>query len=161
MENENDSMEVDDEEVVQVEDSGKETPAQAEKTDKPAAKPEKGTESKIIKLASGESLQVLARKHFGNSIFWIYIYKENSDVIKKPDAIFAGMDLKIPSAAKYNIDAKDPKSIERAKQEVTNLENGAKVAEPVKQVEQPKTTNKATTVKLQKGETLQTLAKNI
>ena len=77
--------------------------------------------STTVKLGNGETLQALAKKHFGNRIFWVYIYEENTDVIKKPDAIFAGMDLKIPSASKYNIDANDKKSIERATKQQSEI----------------------------------------
>ena len=61
-------------------------------------------------------LSTLAQKHYGNPIFWIYIYQENAAIIKNPDAVPPGTQVTIPAPAKYGIDANDPQSVARAKQ---------------------------------------------
>ncbi|MBP5498828.1 MAG: HU family DNA-binding protein [Muribaculaceae bacterium] len=58
----------------------------------------------------------IARKHFGDEHFWVYIYKENEAKISNPNAVSPGTVVTIPPAKKYGIDANDPQSVERAKQ---------------------------------------------
>lgn len=60
-------------------------------------------------------LTTMARQYFGEMNFWVYIYEENKDKLKNPDKISPGTLIRIPPASKYNIDANDSASIERAK----------------------------------------------
>ena len=60
-------------------------------------------------------LTTLARKYFGHKAFWVYIYEENKDVIKNPNQVPIGTRLTIPSASKYDIDANNRTSVEKAK----------------------------------------------
>lgn len=69
----------------------------------------------IETIRSGIFLTTLARKYFGHKAFWVYIYEENKDVIKNPNQIPIGTRLTIPSASKYNIDANNRASVEKAK----------------------------------------------
>ena len=69
----------------------------------------------IETIRSGIFLTTLARKYFGHKAFWVYIYEENKDVIKNPNQVQIGTRLTIPSASKYNIDANNRASVEKAK----------------------------------------------
>lgn len=69
----------------------------------------------IETIRSGVFLTTLARKYFGHKAFWVYIYEENKDVIKNPNQVPIGTRLNIPSASKYDIDANNRTSVEKAK----------------------------------------------
>ena len=69
----------------------------------------------IETIRSGVFLTTLARKYFGHKAFWVYIYEENKDVIKNPNQVPIGTRLTIPSASKYEIDANNRTSVEKAK----------------------------------------------
>lgn len=73
------------------------------------------SEGKKVEIKSGQTMRSMGKEYFGNSAFWVYIFEENSDKLKSPDAIYAGMEIIIPDAAKYNIDPKDKESIASAK----------------------------------------------
>lgn len=122
------NSETDGEESTVVEDNNeledqKEEPVQTSEPiekEQPKAKPTVKPSQEIV-LEKGESLRSLGKKYLGNAAFWVYIYEENSDIIKKPDAIFAGMKLKIPDGAKYGANPNDPKSVERADEKQKEL----------------------------------------
>ncbi|MDE6370864.1 MAG: HU family DNA-binding protein [Duncaniella sp.] len=65
-------------------------------------------------IRPGYLLNDMAKKHYGNKCFWVYIYKENQDKIKNPNRVTPGMKLVIPMASKYGINAKDQMSIKEA-----------------------------------------------
>ncbi len=65
----------------------------------------------------GNYLSVMARRHYGNSKFWVYIYLENQDKIKDPDNLEDGMVLVIPPKSKYDIDPQDRESLRKADKE--------------------------------------------
>ena len=69
----------------------------------------------IETIRSGVFLTTLARKYFGHKAFWVYIYEENKDVIKNPNQVPIGTRLTSPSASKYDIDANNRTSVEKAK----------------------------------------------
>ena len=79
----------------------------------PLASPE--VKPVIETIRSGVFLTTLARKYFGHKAFWVYIYEENKDVIKNPNQVPIGTRLTIPSASKYDIDANNRTSVEKAK----------------------------------------------
>ena len=66
-------------------------------------------------VSSTNYLAIMARKYYGNTEFWVYIYKENEAILGHPDRVPAGTVVVIPPASKYGIDANDPESIKRAK----------------------------------------------
>lgn len=68
-------------------------------------------------VGPGNYLSVMARRHYGNSKFWVYIYLENKDNIRNPDNLENGMVLVIPPASKYGIDANNPESVKKAERE--------------------------------------------
>ena len=67
-------------------------------------------------ITPGVFMTKIALKHYGNKVFWVYIYEENKDRIKNPNKIPVGTRLIIPDKSKYGIDASDPASVEKALQ---------------------------------------------
>lgn len=78
-----------------------------------AAQPTAATDT----VRPGNFLTRMARKHYGDSRFWVYIYIENRSKIKDPNNLETGMVLVIPPAEKYGIDAGNPESLKKADQE--------------------------------------------
>lgn len=68
-------------------------------------------------VAPGNYLSVMARRHYGNAKFWVYIYLENKDKIQNPDNLENGMVLVIPPASKYGIDPDSRESLRQADRE--------------------------------------------
>lgn len=66
-------------------------------------------------IRANRYLTTMARQYFGEMNFWVYIYEENKDHLTNPDKIKPGTPIRIPDAKKYNINANDSASIERAK----------------------------------------------
>lgn len=58
----------------------------------------------------------LAEKHYGNKVFWVYIYEANQEKIKSPIDIPLGIDIEIPDLKKLNINTEDSFEIARAKE---------------------------------------------
>ncbi len=67
-------------------------------------------------VRAGNFLTKMARRHYGDSKFWIYIYLENKDKISDPDNLPDGLVVTVPPAAKYGIDAADKESVRKAEQ---------------------------------------------
>lgn len=70
----------------------------------------------IETIERGKFLTTIANKYYGDKVFWVYIYRENSDRIWNPKDLKAGFKVVVPDAVKYNIDASNPESIKRAKE---------------------------------------------
>lgn len=84
-------------------------------TNKPQVQPVK-KEIPVIRdtVSAKRPLRVIARKHYGNEFFYVYIYEENKDRIKDVNNIAPGTEVIIPLASKYGFDPKDPESIKQA-----------------------------------------------
>ena len=67
-----------------------------------------------VRLRPGDRLSRLALKKYGNKAFWVYIYEENRAQLKDPDNIPVGAVITLPEASKYQINADDTNSINRA-----------------------------------------------
>ena len=67
-----------------------------------------------VRLRPGDRLSRLALKKYGNKAFWVYIYEENRAQLKDPDNIPVGAVITLPAASKYEINAGDTNSINRA-----------------------------------------------
>lgn len=78
----------------------------------PIESPQK--ETKKIVLRSGKTLRILAEEVFGSREFWVYFYLENKDKISNPNQVPSGVELVIPNKTSYDINAKNPRSIEKA-----------------------------------------------
>ena len=67
-----------------------------------------------VRLRPGDRLSRLALKKYGNKAFWVCIYEENRAQLKDPDNIPVGAVITLPAASKYQINAGDTNSINRA-----------------------------------------------
>lgn len=65
----------------------------------------------------------MARRHYGNGHFWVYIYEENRNVIKNPNNVRPGTVVVIPDAKKYGIDKDNPQSVETAKRKEGEIQS--------------------------------------
>ncbi|MDE5786470.1 MAG: HU family DNA-binding protein [Duncaniella sp.] len=75
------------------------------------------------KVKAGYLMPKMAQKHYGNQVFWVYIYEENKTKISNPNTLPAGIELVIPAPEKYGIDANDPASVARAQAKEAELWN--------------------------------------
>lgn len=66
-------------------------------------------------MKPGSRLTVLALKYYGDKIFWVYIYDANSKKIRNPNNIPVGTVLEIPSKERYDIDATNRESLNKAR----------------------------------------------
>ncbi len=71
------------------------------------------------KIALGDRLTDYAREYYGHKVFWVYIYEENKAIVDNPNNIPIGLELVIPAAEKYQIDAKDNNSVKKALEKET------------------------------------------
>ena len=51
---------------------------------------------KMYTIKSGDSLSKIAKREYGNANDWHKIFEANKDIIKDPDKIFPGQEIKIP-----------------------------------------------------------------
>ncbi len=71
----------------------------------------------------GMTLRSLARRYYGNEVFWVCIYDRNMEILSSPDILPLGIRLKLPRPADYGIDAGDPSSLQRARKLGQSLNN--------------------------------------
>ncbi|MGN0228628.1 MAG: HU family DNA-binding protein [Muribaculaceae bacterium] len=102
--------------VAAVADSAKSEPS------KPVAKPAVVTDT----VRPGNFLSRMARRFYGNSHFWVYIYEENKAKITNPNNVAEGTVVVIPPAEKYGIDAQSPESVEKARKKEGEVLNAYK-----------------------------------
>ena len=63
----------------------------------PAAEPVGTSGSgKTYVVVSGDSLSKIAKREYGDASKWRRIYEANKDLIKDPDLIYPGQELKVP-----------------------------------------------------------------
>lgn len=65
----------------------------------------------VITFNRGMNMSVLARKYYGHTDFWVYIYEANRLAIKDPNNIPVGTKLKIPKMDKRIVDPNSKLSI--------------------------------------------------
>jgi nucleoid-associated protein YgaU len=51
---------------------------------------------KTYTIVSGDTLSKIAKREYGNANSWRKIFEANTDIIKNPDKIFPGQEIKIP-----------------------------------------------------------------
>ena len=68
--------------------------------------------SERIKI--GSRLALMAKRYYGTSDFWVYIYEANKDRIQNPDNIAVGTLIHIPKLDSRLIDATNPRCIKKA-----------------------------------------------
>lgn len=93
------------------------TPAKTAEEAKPAAAAE------VVKdtVRPGYLLNDMAKKHYGNKCFWVYIYEENKAKIANPNRVGPGLELVIPPAEKYGINASNQASIKAANEKAGKI----------------------------------------
>lgn len=71
----------------------------------------------------GVYFTTMARRHYGDKSFWVYIYEENIALLDSchPEHVMPGTVVVIPPPEKYGIDASDIASIDSAKQKVIEI----------------------------------------
>lgn len=73
------------------------TPAPAQEAPAaPEPKPESPKEPTYDTIRAGYYPSSMARKYYGHSIYWVFIYEANKDILKNPDRIPVGTRLLIP-----------------------------------------------------------------
>lgn len=85
---------------------------------KPKAKPVYGS------VPPGGALSSLARKHYGHSEYWVYIYLANTDKIKNPDNVSPSLKLLLPDKSSFEVSKTDRKAnIADAKKKASEIMN--------------------------------------
>ena len=69
----------------------------------------------------GYLLNDMAKKHYGNKCFWVYIYEENKAKIANPNRVGPGLVLVIPPAEKYGINPSSQASIKAANEKAGKI----------------------------------------
>lgn len=64
-------------------------------TVKPRAEPEPAFT--FYTIASGDSLSKIAKKYYGNANLWPTLFEANREVIKNPDLIYPGQQIRVPA----------------------------------------------------------------
>lgn len=67
-------------------------------------------------IRSGSSLRSISRRHYGKSVFWVYIYEENKGRIPDFNAISPGQEITVPDLKKYGVDPNSEADVVKAKQ---------------------------------------------
>jgi nucleoid DNA-binding protein len=75
----------------------------------------KNTLPKTVIIHPGERLLDIAKKYYGNSAFWVYIYLDNKDVISNPNNVVVGTKILISKPDLSKINPQNPVSIDNAK----------------------------------------------
>ena len=65
-------------------------------------------------VRAGRFLTTMARIHYGQMEYWVYIYMENAGRLGDPDRLEAGTVVVIPPASKYGLVAGDAAKIREA-----------------------------------------------
>ncbi len=76
---------------------------------------EEVTASEPSHTGTPNTLLDLAELHYGNRVFWIYLYDANKEILKSPLQQVGGLDLKIPDLkTEYGVNPQDTAEIRRA-----------------------------------------------
>ena len=107
--------------------AGREATPSVFKANKPQpAEPKKDIPVIRDTVTAKRPLTVIARKHYGNEFFYVYIYEENKDRIKDVNNIAPGTEVIIPLASKYGFDPKDPECVKQAQLKSMELNRAKK-----------------------------------
>ena len=60
--------------------------------------PPSDTYSETYTVREGDTLSKIARAHYGKASEWPRVYEANRDIIKDPDLIYPGQELRLPRA---------------------------------------------------------------
>ena len=74
-----------------------------------------------VVMQVGERLTLISLRYFGSKDFWPYIFDVNSDKLKSPSNVVAGLKLYLPDPAYYDINSDDEQSLKKARQRGKNI----------------------------------------
>ena len=74
-----------------------------------------------VRMAAGSSLTQVAMEYYGNTVFWVYIYEHNKSRIPNFNNVPVGTEITLPSPKTYGIDAKNEKSVQKAREKQRQL----------------------------------------
>lgn len=71
------------------------------------------TDFKATEVVGKDSrLAWVAKKHYGEKAYWVFVYEANKDKLESPDFVMPGMELQIPVLPKELRNPNDPKTAE-------------------------------------------------
>lgn len=110
------------EEATQPAPKAEETQAAAATPAAPAQKPQQESEAEVYEtIRSGTNLAKLAKKHYGENVYWVYIYLENQKAIPNPNRVPEGVKVKIPPLSKYATQSTDAERRAAAQKKVSEV----------------------------------------
>lgn len=74
-----------------------------------------------VRMSAGSSLTQIAMEHYGDKVFWVYIYDYNKGSIKDFNNIPVGTEIRLPQPKTYGINAKSKASVQKARQKQSEL----------------------------------------
>lgn len=67
-----------------------------------------------VSIEPGSRLTLIALEYYKHKVFWVYLYEHNKSKISDPNNVPIGTEIVIPNPKKYDIDATDRASLDRA-----------------------------------------------
>lgn len=83
-------------------------------TDKPEIVQKKPEVLAKVKIEPGSRLTLISLEYYGSKIFWVYLYEYNKAVIKDPNNVPIGTEIKVPDPSVYGIDRFSRASVDKA-----------------------------------------------
>lgn len=80
----------------------------------------------MVRVQENDNLGTLAEQHFGNSVFWPYVFMVNREKLASPTDVKPGMTLFLPDSAYYDININDSLAIKKAIDLGKSFTGGAK-----------------------------------
>ncbi|MDR0742912.1 MAG: HU family DNA-binding protein [Tannerella sp.] len=74
-----------------------------------------------VRMTAGSSLTQIALEHYGDKVFWVYIYDYNKSRIKDFNNIPVGTEIRLPQPKTYGINAKNKTSVQKARRKQSEL----------------------------------------
>lgn len=77
-----------------------------------------------VKIEPGSRLTLISLEYYGSKIFWVYLYEYNKAVIKDPNNVPIGTEIKVPDPSVYGIDRFSRASVDKAAELQTEILTG-------------------------------------
>lgn len=77
-----------------------------------------------VKIEPGSRLTLISLDYYGSKIFWVYLYEYNKAVIKDPNNVPIGTEIKVPDPSVYGIDRFSRASVDKAAELQTEILTG-------------------------------------
>lgn len=82
--------------------------------DKPEVAQKKPEVLAKVKIEPGSRLTLISLEYYGSKIFWVYLYEYNKAVIKDPNNVPVGTEIRVPDPSVYGIDRYSRASVDKA-----------------------------------------------